>query len=359
MKGEKTTIEAIQYTGGNLMDVLEFTGRNLMFGEWFPNPGDFERYVAAHGGIFKIFHDGWHWECAPGTWIVRTPDGCCRPVAGTGCTKRANTVRRKKTTCGILLHTDCGYVMCHPYGRDYGYGNYDIPKGCLGDGETPWECAKRELMEETGIDLGAGGAEELGFEDLGRHAYNKSKDIHVFLGECPDGIDLSKMRCSSLIDEGVSAGKPEVDSYIISHDAMYLFESLRRVVGVLPGTEWTETAFCNFFEEAKRRYSAITGKPVEELKDDKRFMAEALKALPPLHMRDDLDAFAVFCNVWEGELYFAIERGRHPVYSDPSVLLLYYALTAHQSHAVRNWPYDSELLKQILRDLGISEDVIY
>lgn len=66
----------IQWTGSNLQEVIDFTGKSPKFGEWFKSWDEFEFYVHSHGDILKLFsEDGSHFEVPVGAWIVKTPDG--------------------------------------------------------------------------------------------------------------------------------------------------------------------------------------------------------------------------------------------------------------------------------------------
>ena len=66
----------IQWTGNNLKDVIDFTGRSPRFGEWFKSWEEYENYVHTHNDILKLFcEDGSHYEVPVGAWIVKTPDG--------------------------------------------------------------------------------------------------------------------------------------------------------------------------------------------------------------------------------------------------------------------------------------------
>lgn len=66
----------IQWTGRNLKEVIDFTGKSPRFGEWFKSWEDFENYVHSHDDILKLFcEDGCHYEVPVGAWIVKTPDG--------------------------------------------------------------------------------------------------------------------------------------------------------------------------------------------------------------------------------------------------------------------------------------------
>ena len=66
----------IQWTGNNLKEVIDFTGKSPRFEEWFKSWEEFETYVHQHNDILKLFcEDGGHYEVPVGAWIVKTPDG--------------------------------------------------------------------------------------------------------------------------------------------------------------------------------------------------------------------------------------------------------------------------------------------
>ena len=77
-KEQKPTM--IQWTGKNLKEVIDFTGKSQKFGEWFKSWEDFANYVHSHDDIIKLFcEDGSHYEVPVGAWIVKTPDGYNTP----------------------------------------------------------------------------------------------------------------------------------------------------------------------------------------------------------------------------------------------------------------------------------------
>jgi len=129
---------------------------------------------------------------------------------------------KKNVTCGILLHTPNGYLLCHPTGRKHKRGCYDIPKGMKEDGETEWECAVRELREETGL---TADWESIDVTDMGRHHYNEKKDIHLFRCEFQK-LETDKLICSSFVEE---LGIPETDGWAVTEDLGMCFPSLVRV----------------------------------------------------------------------------------------------------------------------------------
>ena len=77
-------VKKIQWTGDNLKEVIEFTGRSPKFDEWFKTWEEYEEYVRSHDNIFKIFfEDGSHYEVPVGSWIIKTPDGVNIPYTVT------------------------------------------------------------------------------------------------------------------------------------------------------------------------------------------------------------------------------------------------------------------------------------
>lgn len=68
--------EMILWTGKNLKEVVDFTGKYPRLDEWFKSWEEYENYVHSHNNIFKLFcEDGSHYEVPVGSWIVKTPDG--------------------------------------------------------------------------------------------------------------------------------------------------------------------------------------------------------------------------------------------------------------------------------------------
>lgn len=112
-----------------------------------------------------------------------------------------------KTSCGILIVNEFNEILV---GHSTGNKFFDIPKGMLDEGETPIDCAIRECMEETSIELNR---ENL--NDLGLFQYNKEKNLHLFFTEVKkDSIDLSSLVCTSMF-EHIYTKKllPEADSF--------------------------------------------------------------------------------------------------------------------------------------------------
>jgi len=68
-------IEAIRYTGDNLKDVIEFTGKHPKFDEWFPTWDDYVKHVKSRSMAFKIFTLEGVMSAYPGDWIIRGVNG--------------------------------------------------------------------------------------------------------------------------------------------------------------------------------------------------------------------------------------------------------------------------------------------
>ena len=90
-----------------------------------------------------------------------------------------------KTTCATIIQIgeSTGEILI---GHTTHNTFWSLPKGVMEDGETEEECAKREVLEETNIDLSG-----QTLEDLGKHEYLKNKDLHLFrvkLAAIPDNI---------------------------------------------------------------------------------------------------------------------------------------------------------------------------
>lgn len=70
------TLDMIQWRGNNLKEIIDFTGKDKNFDNWFKSFAEYEKYVSEHDNVFKLFNaDGSHFEIPVGAWIVKTPDG--------------------------------------------------------------------------------------------------------------------------------------------------------------------------------------------------------------------------------------------------------------------------------------------
>lgn len=75
-------IEAIQWTGSNLKEVIEFTGKHPKFNQWFSSFEEYEDYVKKDRYVFKIFTLEGTMEASHKDWIIRGVNGefyPCKP----------------------------------------------------------------------------------------------------------------------------------------------------------------------------------------------------------------------------------------------------------------------------------------
>ena len=81
-KKKPVIVEAIQWHGDNLTEVLEFTGKHPKFDTWFSSFEEYEKVVANSGYVFKIFTLEGTMNASPGDWIIRGVQGehyPCKP----------------------------------------------------------------------------------------------------------------------------------------------------------------------------------------------------------------------------------------------------------------------------------------
>jgi 8-oxo-dGTP pyrophosphatase MutT (NUDIX family) len=102
----------------------------------------------------------------------------------------------------LLLDRKTGkLVMGNPTGTD----QFDAFKGGVEQGEDPRTAALRELREETGLDIGADKIAYIDTIDL----YGQRLALYGMVAD----VDLDKLYCESLIDQGANQGKPEMQGY--------------------------------------------------------------------------------------------------------------------------------------------------
>ena len=76
------TIEAIQWTGENLEELINFTGKAERFDEWFPTWGDYEKHVKSEGHTFKVITLEGSMTALVGDYIIKGVQGefyPCKP----------------------------------------------------------------------------------------------------------------------------------------------------------------------------------------------------------------------------------------------------------------------------------------
>lgn len=108
-------------------------------------------------------------------------------------------------SCGMIVRSPEGMLLAHATYTP----RWDIPKGRLEDNETPLNAALRECFEETNLDLFEHSA---AIVDLGQHSYIRGKDLHLFVLDLPEALNLDDCRCHTLIEQN---GKifPETDRW--------------------------------------------------------------------------------------------------------------------------------------------------
>ena len=55
LERQQERLKMIQWTGENLKEVIDFTGKYPRFDEWFKSWEEYENYVHSHSNIFKLF----------------------------------------------------------------------------------------------------------------------------------------------------------------------------------------------------------------------------------------------------------------------------------------------------------------
>lgn len=81
-KKKPVEIEAIQWTGDNLKQVLEFTGKHPRFDEWFSSFEEYRTHVHNDRHVFKIITLEGTMEAYPGDYIIKGVKGefyPCKP----------------------------------------------------------------------------------------------------------------------------------------------------------------------------------------------------------------------------------------------------------------------------------------
>lgn len=120
-------------------------------------------------------------------------------------------------------------LLGHSTGKDapgnFASGKWGILKGKFDPGETPWECAKREFYEESGLKIDETEFLSVVSDENGMPApwvtyslYTKEKGEHVkkyvYVFWIIDKKNLTKnfeFKCQSFVK---SDGRPEIDEYV-------------------------------------------------------------------------------------------------------------------------------------------------
>ena len=111
------------------------------------------------------------------------------------------------TSCGTLILNKRGQIiLCHVTGTNH----WDLPKGMREPNESTLQAAKRELREETGLEL-----DDALFEEIGGFDYQKHKRLHLYKVRAHESLDsLGQLTCTSYFSHQVTGEPtPEMDGF--------------------------------------------------------------------------------------------------------------------------------------------------
>ncbi|WQJ53838.1 MAG: nudix hydrolase [Wendovervirus sonii] len=133
----------------------------------------------------------------------------------------------KQLSCGFIVEYDGKFLACHASGRNFEKCTYDIAKGHNEEGENHLETAKRELKEETGIDLDNADF-EYDIVDFGIQQYIKTKDLHIYMLKVKNINHPFDLKCTTYFEVD---GKqiPEINGYEWTDDITLFFKSLQNI----------------------------------------------------------------------------------------------------------------------------------
>lgn len=116
----------------------------------------------------------------------------------------------KTSGCGFILEDPRGILLCHATNC----GNrWDIPKGNAEHNEDHFECALRELYEETGLILSKEDLDQV--QDLEQHPYQKHRDLHLYYLKFKTNIDVRALKCTSIVTNTKKPPFPEMDAFAV------------------------------------------------------------------------------------------------------------------------------------------------
>lgn len=131
----------------------------------------------------------------------------------------------KRMTCGIIIADWNNSILAgHPTGKKYDKECYDLLKGCAEEGEEDFDCAVRELWEESGLKILSRKCHARNIKDLGIFNYSKGKLIHLYLVRFRRFPDIKKLHCDSYFTTDKGKVLPEMNGYrVIKKDERHLF----------------------------------------------------------------------------------------------------------------------------------------
>lgn len=126
---------------------------------------------------------------------------------------------KMKQSAGILIYKRVGQeikiLLVHPGGpffkkKDLGF--WSIPKGHVEKNEEPFERAKIELKEETGIDLNIHDLKKEDFISLGKIIQKNKKEVEAWSINFDPGDDFKFSSVNIIINAfGKTFSSPEID----------------------------------------------------------------------------------------------------------------------------------------------------
>lgn len=141
-----------------------------------------------------------------------------------------------KLSSGTLLYRYVGeaieVLLVHPAGNYNRRAPWGIPKGAPDPEETLEATARRETLEETGLDI-TQPLTDLGFVDYTR----SKKRVHAYAGQAPDG---ASPRCASWEVDKAEFIEITRARRIIHPDQAALLDRLVRHLGAENGTSAAE-----------------------------------------------------------------------------------------------------------------------
>jgi len=116
------------------------------------------------------------------------------------------------TSCGLfVIDKNNKFVVGHPTGSPPPF--WSIPKGKVEEGETHWEAAVRETIEEVGLDINDFKYTLLGESELIKYQ-KRSKYIKVFFVKIDEDLSNFPFRCDSYCTHN---NKQEMDKFHLIH----------------------------------------------------------------------------------------------------------------------------------------------
>lgn len=113
-----------------------------------------------------------------------------------------------KVTCGVFIVDAASKILaCHPTNASWKI--WSIPKGLLDINETELQAAIREVEEETSFKIN----ENSNLVELPYNQYLKDKKIKPFIYRYDKIINISDLKCDSMVTKNTKVPFPEVDAY--------------------------------------------------------------------------------------------------------------------------------------------------